>query len=59
VQGRIPEKKLLLPEPLRPTTVSGRRAGCVTYDVVSWTEGVDFSKVFVRLEALDRDLLAC
>jgi len=27
-----------------------------THDVVPWTEGVDFGEVFVRLEALNRDL---
>ena len=27
-----------------------------THNVVPWTEGVDFGEVFVRLEALDRNL---
>ena len=34
---------------------TGIRSEC-TDDVVPWTEGVDLGEVFVRLEALDRNL---
>jgi hypothetical protein len=32
------------------------KEGKGTYDVMSWTEGIDFGDVFVGLEALDCNL---
>lgn len=55
-----PEKKLLFPDPLRPTssvsiTLTQRKEER-TYYIVPRTEGVDFRLILVGLEALDGDL---
>ena len=56
----IPEKKLLFPEPFRPTIhvrtcMCGERTG-PTDNIVPFAEGVDSRLVFVGLEALDGNL---